>query len=182
LTNTHQIGNPIFMTSKKETPTTKPTLLEILLKIPENIGTPISLIIHTVIFIFFLSAPKALGVPADSVNIFFTTLLSLEAIYLAIFIQMSINQSNMEIQELQEDIEEIQEDVEEIAEDLDEINENVDEIQEDIEEIEEEEKISMSKENKKEIEANKLELAELKIQLAKILSELEKLNNNISKT
>lgn len=171
------------MTSKKETPTTKPTLLQTLLKIPENIGTPTSLIIHTIIFILFLSAPKVFGIPADSVNIFFTTLLSLEAIYLAIFIQMSINQSNVEIQELQEDVEEIQEDVEEIAEDLDEINENVDEIQEDIEEdtAEDEKIITLAMENKKQIAMNIQELTELKTQFAKILNELEKLNKKIEK-
>jgi methyl-accepting chemotaxis protein len=173
------------MTSKKETPTIKPTLLQTLLKIPENIGTPISLVVHTIIFAVFLSAPRVFGIPADSVNIFFTTLLSLEAIYLAIFIQMSINQSNIEILELQEDIEEIQEDVEEIAEDLDEINENVDEIQEDIEDIEEEieedDKVIAALENRKKIDANKEELDELKIQMGKILNELEKLNAKIGK-
>ncbi|MBC7471645.1 MAG: DUF1003 domain-containing protein [candidate division SR1 bacterium] len=169
------------MTSKKEISISKPTLLQILLKIPENIGTPISLIIHTVIFIVFLSAPKVFGIPADSVNIFFTTLLSLEAIYLAIFIQMSINQNNIEIQELQEDVEEIQEDVEEIAEDLDEINENVDEIQEDIEEdtAEDEKIVILAMDNKKQISINNRELAELKVQFTKILDELEKLNKKI---
>lgn len=171
------------MTSKKETPTTKPTLLQTLLKIPENIGTPTSLIIHTIIFVLFLSAPKVFGIPADSVNIFFTTLLSLEAIYLAIFIQMSINQSNIEIQELQEDVEEIQEDVEEIAENLDEINENVDEIQEDIEEdtAEDEKIVTLAMDNKKQIDANKVEIDILRMQLSKILSELEKLNAKIDK-
>jgi peptidoglycan hydrolase CwlO-like protein len=181
LTNRNQTGYSTNMTSKKETPTTKPTLLEILLKIPENIGTPVSLIIHTIIFVVFLSAPKVFGIPADSVNIFFTTLLSLEAIYLAIFIQMSINQSNVEIQELQEDIEEIQEDVEEIAEDLEEINENVDEIQEDIEEdtVEDEKIVTMAMQNKEQIATNSQELIELKAQFAKILNELEKLNQKL---
>ena len=178
----NQIAHATSMT-KKDIQTTKPTLLEILLKIPENIGTPISLVVHTVVFILFLSAPKVFGIPADSVNIFFTTLLSLEAIYLAIFIQMSINQNNIEIQELQEDVEEIQEDVEEIAEDLDEINENVDEIQEDIEEdtAEDEKIITLAMENQRQIDANKAELDLLKTQMTKILSELEKLNTKVSR-
>ena len=178
----NQIAHATSMT-KKETTITKPTLLQILLKIPENIGTPISLVVHTVVFVLFLSAPKAFGIPADSVNIFFTTLLSLEAIYLAIFIQMSINQNNIEIQELQEDVEEIQEDVEEIAEDLDEINENVDEIQEDIEgdTAEDEKIITLAMENQRQIDANKSELALLKAQLSKILTELEKLNTKVNK-
>lgn len=181
MTKINKKNKSVDMTSKKEISISKPTLLQILLKIPENIGTPISLIIHTVIFIVFLSAPKVFGIPADSVNIFFTTLLSLEAIYLAIFIQMSINQNNIEIQELQEDVEEIQEDVEEIAEDLDEINENVDEIQEDIEEdtAEDEKIVILAMDNKKQISINNRELAELKVQFTKILDELEKLNKKI---
>jgi peptidoglycan hydrolase CwlO-like protein len=73
-----------------------------------------------------------------------TTLVSLEAIYLSIFIQLSVNHqaralANVEkdIDEIQEDVEEIAEDVEEIAEDVEDIAEDVEEMQEDIDEIQE---------------------------------------------
>jgi uncharacterized membrane protein len=89
------------------------------------------------------------GVGFDKVLLILTTVVSLEAIYLSIFIQMSVNRQarrlrevSQDIEEIQEDVEEIQEDVEEIAEDvegiekdIDEIQENVDEIQEDVEDI-----------------------------------------------
>ena len=68
-----------------------------------------------------------------------TTVLSLEAIYLAIFIQMSLNRTReslagveVDIGEIQEDVGEIQEDVGEIQEDVDEIQENVDDLQGDL--------------------------------------------------
>ena len=48
-----------------------------------------------------------------------TTAVSLEAIYLSIFIQMSINRHSEDIEELQEDIEEIREGVDEIQENID---------------------------------------------------------------
>lgn len=49
-----------------------------------------------------------------------TTIVSLEAIYLAIFIQMTVNRSVESLREVEEDIEELAEDVEEIAEELEE--------------------------------------------------------------
>ena len=87
--------------------------LETLLLVPILIGTPISLIIHTIVFIIFLTAPKWTNIEADSINLLLTTIVSLEAIYLSLFIQMSVNQSNATISVIKEDVEEIQEDVEE---------------------------------------------------------------------
>ncbi len=94
--------------------------LETLLLVPILIGTPISLIIHTIVFIIFLTAPKWTNIEADSINLLLTTIVSLEAIYLSLFIQMSVNQSNATISVIKEDVEEIQEDVEEIQEDVEE--------------------------------------------------------------
>lgn len=45
-----------------------------------------------------------------------TTVVSLEAIYLSIFIQMTVNHQARELAELSEDVDEIQEDIEEISE------------------------------------------------------------------
>jgi peptidoglycan hydrolase CwlO-like protein len=78
------------------------------------------------------------GVSSITVLLFLTTIVSLEAIYLSIFIQMTVNQQAKELEEVSEDIEEIQEDVEGIQKDVDEIQEDVEEIQEDVEEIQEE--------------------------------------------
>lgn len=106
------------------------------------IGSIPSLIAHTVFFITCFTLPLFSIVNFDHMLLVLTTVLSLEAIYLAIFIQMSVNKSSEHIEdlkedvsEIQEDIDEIQEDIEEISEDIEEINEDIDEIQEDIEEI-----------------------------------------------
>jgi chromosome segregation ATPase len=77
------------------------------------------------------------GFKADTILLVLTTVVSLEAIYLAIFIQMTVNQNTESLEEVEEDLEDIVEEVGEISEDIDEIQHDVDEIQEDVEEISE---------------------------------------------
>src|SRR6185436_6172616 len=103
------------------------------------IGSPISIIVHTAIFIacFWLAASGWLE--WDKMLLILTTIVSLEAIYLAIFIQMTINYTTKELEEIGEDIEEVQEDIDEIQEDVDELQEDVEDISEDVEELSEEE-------------------------------------------
>lgn len=109
-----------------------------------SVGSVSSLAAHTIVFgSFFVSALLGL-VSWESMFLTLTTIVSLEAIYLAIFIQMSVNrqaQSLIEVEEgvaeITEDIDEIQEDVAEMTEDLGGIQANVVEITEDIEEIQE---------------------------------------------
>jgi peptidoglycan hydrolase CwlO-like protein len=72
------------------------------------------------------------GVSSSDVLLILTTIVSLEAIYLSIFIQMTVNQHAEELEEVSEDIEEIQEDVDEIQKDVDEIQEDVEDIQEEM--------------------------------------------------
>ena len=103
------------------------------------IGSIPSLIIHSVIFISAFLLPIFGLVAFDKMLLVLTTVLSLEAIYLAIFIQMSVNRSQEHIEDLKEDVNEIQEDIEDIQEDIEEISEDIDDIQEDIEDIAEEE-------------------------------------------
>lgn len=101
------------------------------------IGSIPSLVVHTIFFILCFALPVFHVVAWDHMLLVLTTLLSLEAIYLAIFIQMSVNKSSVQIVEIQEDIDEIQEDIEEISEDIEEISEDIEEINEDIDEIQE---------------------------------------------
>ncbi len=119
------------------------SLEDIAISFTKWIGSVGSLIVHTVLFIcaFVL---VLLGGKMDTVFLVLTTIVSLEAIYLSIFIQMSVNRNSQaianvekDIDEIQEDVEEIAEDVEEIAEDVEDIQEAHEEIQEDIEEIQE---------------------------------------------
>ena len=99
------------------------------------IGSIPSLIVHSIVFATAFLMPVFGIVSVDKMLLVLTTVLSLEAIYLAIFIQMSVNRSQEHIDDIREDIEEIQDDIEEISEDIDEIQEDIDEIQEDIDEI-----------------------------------------------
>ena len=105
------------------------------LKLTRWVGSPVSIIIHTIAFVvcFLLAFFGFAG--WDRMLLILTTVVSLEAIYLAIFIQMTINFTTQSIQEVSADVGEIQKDVDEIQEDVGEIQKNVDEIQEDVEDI-----------------------------------------------
>jgi len=107
-------------------------------KITSGVGSPTSIVLHTIFFvgIFLL---HFLGIAFGDILLVLTTIVSLEAIYLSIFIQMTVNKHSEDLEEVSEDIEEIQEDVGEIQEDVDAIQEDVGELQEDIEEIAEDE-------------------------------------------
>jgi uncharacterized membrane protein len=140
------------------------------------IGSTTSLLFHTILFIIFFILPF-LGVALERVLLVLTTIVSLEAIYLAIFIQMSVNKNTKDIEIIQEDVEEIQKDVEEIEEGIEEIEEDVDaiqkdvdEIQEDIEEIEED-----STEDQKTEEKEQATLSAIQATLAELHKEIEQL-------
>lgn len=125
-------------------------LENIAISVTRGIGSIWSVIIHTLLFAgAFVSI--LLGAELERVLLVLTTIVSLEAIYLSIFIQMSVNHQakalanvekdideiSQDVEEIAEDVEEIAEDVEEIAEDMEDIQENVEDIQEDMEEIQE---------------------------------------------
>lgn len=101
------------------------------------IGSTSSLILHTAVFIAFFLAVLVGLVTFETMLLVLTTIVSLEAIYLAIFIQMTVNRNTQSLRGVEEDIDEIQEDVEELGEDLDEIQEDIEEISEDLDEIQE---------------------------------------------
>jgi uncharacterized protein YoxC len=98
------------------------------------IGSLWSLLIHSVFFIIMMILPL-FNINSDRVLLVLTTIVSLEAIYLAIFIQMTVNKQGKELEEVSDEIGEIQEDMEEIQEDMDEIQKDVEDIQEDVDEI-----------------------------------------------
>lgn len=95
-------------------------------KITRWIGSPSSIMVHTVFFILML-ALRFFGVSSEDVLLILTTVVSLEAIYLSIFIQMTVNQHATELEEVSEDIEEIQENIDEIQEDVEDIQEEFEE-------------------------------------------------------
>ena len=152
------------------------------------IGSIQSLIVHTIFFVvsFGLSIFDLVGF--DKMLLVLTTVVSLEAIYLAIFIQMSVNKSHEHIEdlkedvtEIQEDIEYIQEDIEEISEDIEEISEDIDDIQEDIEDIAEDEDDEDHNERaknvmlKSNVSSNKNDIKALREMISNLQQQLEDL-------
>ncbi len=125
---------------KSESQKTKPTRA-FSERVTKWIGSTSSLVVHTFLFAAAI-ALIFLGVSTDSVLLVLTTIVSLEAIYLSIFIQITVNRQAESLEDVEEDIDEIQEDVKEISEDVDEISKDIDEIQE---HDEEEEKASLDK-------------------------------------
>lgn len=152
---------------------------EVALSVTRWVGSLESIIVHSTLFLGSFIAVQLGAVPFERMLLVLTTLVSLEAIYLSIFIQMSINYTTrsienveQDIEEIQEDIDEIQEDVDEIQEDVDEIQENVDEIQEDVEEMTEDEKAEDASQAGQE-----KTLDEIRTGLQKLMQDVEKLHN-----
>jgi uncharacterized membrane protein len=153
------------------------------------VGSTNSLLVHTSIFVFAFIL-YFYGIPMDSILLVLTTIVSLEAIYLSIFIQMSVNRQARrlidvarDVDEIQEGIDEIQEDVDEIQKDVDEIQGDVDEIQEDIDEIQEDVE-EIQEEDEKEITENKKEddtLVRMEETLGKLIEEVIELKKQQAK-
>lgn len=147
------------------------------------VGSVPSLIVHTLVFAGSFAIAFLGYADFDRVLLMVTTIVSLEAIYLAIFIQMTVNRQSKELHEVSEDVEEIHEeveeiskdveeiseDVEEISKDVDEISEDVEEIQEDVEEMSEDWDLDTKKKEHESPEA-------LRAQLRDILAKLEAMN------
>lgn len=104
-------------------------------KLTDWVGTPMSIIVHTLLFIAIF-ALGLFGISFESILLLLTTAVSLEAIYLAIFIQMTVNRNTQSLEDVEKDIDEIQEDVEDIQEDVVELGDDVEEISKDVDEIE----------------------------------------------
>lgn len=156
------------------------------LAITRWIGSPASIVVHTILFVLCFALVGLQLVGLNEMLLGLTTIVSLEAIYLALFIQMTVNfqaQSlaavEKDIDEMQEDVGEIQEDVDEIQKDVDEIQEDVDELQEDVEDISED--VEEMTEDEKEEEARKADqkktLADIQGDLRRLLADIEHLKD-----
>jgi len=146
-------------------------------KITAGVGSMTSLVIHTILFIAALLIGAEHILSWDTVLLVLTTGVSLEAIYLAIFIQMSVNQQSKVIKDVEHDVDEIKEDVDEIQEDVGEIQEDVDEIQKDIDAIEEDVD-EIQEDDEQESEEKKVyreTLATISSDLQRLLADIENL-------
>lgn len=128
------------------------------LKVTRWVGSPQSIVAHTLVFAACFAAVWANVLPFDRMLLILTTVVSLEAIYLAIFIQMSVNAQGEALSEVEHDIDEIQEDIDEIQEDVEEVLES-----------EEEDEARDIKEEKT--------LEELRAALALMMEKVDKLQN-----
>lgn len=134
------------------------------------IGSPASIVVHTILFIICFVLVWLGIVGFNEMLLALTTIVSLEAIYLALFIQLTVNYQSQSIAEVEKDIDEMQEDIDEIQEDVDEIQEDVEDISEDVEEMSEEE----LEEERRKVE-QKQTLTTIQNDLRKLMSDIEKL-------
>lgn len=94
------------------------------------VGSPTSIVVHTLVFLSSFATVLFGLIEFDRMLLVLTTLVSLEAIYLSLFIQMTVNYQAETIEEVEHDIDEIQEDIDEIQEDVEEMQEDVEEMHE----------------------------------------------------
>ncbi len=66
-------------------------------------GSTISIILHTTLFVCIF-VPVIFGWPLDTILLVLTTAVSLEAIYMSIFIQRSVNKQSARLDEVVEEI------------------------------------------------------------------------------
>ncbi len=116
-------------------PETSPAFVRAIERVIVWIGSPTSLALHTVVFAAFFTVPLTLKVSWDTMFAVLTNEVSLEAIYLAIFIQMSVNRQAASLKGVEEDVGDIQENIEELGENVEELGENVEELGENVEEL-----------------------------------------------
>ncbi|MBV9159410.1 MAG: DUF677 domain-containing protein [Candidatus Kaiserbacteria bacterium] len=149
------------------------------LAITRWIGSTQSILLHTAFFAIMIFLLLKRVFPFDTLILVFNTAVSLEAIYLALFIQMTVNSQAESIQEVGKDIDEIQEDIDEMQEDVEEIQEDVDELQEDVEDIGEdvEEMTEEDKAEEREDEEQRKTLTDIQTDLRKLMDDIEKLKS-----
>ena len=135
------------------------------LQVTRWVGSPASIVTHTIVFVLSFLAVWLHVLSFDRMLLILTTIVSLEAIYLAIFIQMTINFTTQELEEVGQDIEEMQED-------LGEIQEDVGELQEDVEDIGEEEEAGEVAEQSRNAEQKKT-LDVIQGDLRKLMNDIE---------
>jgi low affinity Fe/Cu permease len=89
------------------------------------VGSIQSIVVHTILFLAAF-ALSFFGIGLDRILLVLTTIVSLEAIYLSIFIQMTVNKHTQSLKEVEHDVDEIAEDIEEIQDEVEELNEDQD--------------------------------------------------------
>jgi low affinity Fe/Cu permease len=100
------------------------------------IGSTTSLIVHTFLFILAFASHWLFGWPFDFILLILTTAVSLEAIYLAIFIQRSVNQQAERLEDVEESLDDVEKAVDDVEEALDDVEEALDDVEEGLDDVE----------------------------------------------
>jgi F0F1-type ATP synthase membrane subunit b/b' len=104
------------------------------------VGSTVSLLIHTIWFLLAFSSHWFFGWGFDFILLVLTTVVSLEAIYISIFIQRAVNQQSIRLHDVEESIDDVEEALDDVEEALDDVEEALDDVEETLSEEEEEEK------------------------------------------
>lgn len=75
-------------------------------RVAEWVGSTTSIIVHTFVFILIFST-YFIGVSFSNILLVLTTVVSLEAIYLSIFVQMTVNRHSRHLKKHSEHLEQI---------------------------------------------------------------------------
>ncbi len=134
------------------------------------IGSVQSLVVHTVVYASVFALGFLSVYPWEIILLVFTTIISMEAIYLSLFIQITVNRHQKELEEVSEDVEDIQEDIQEISEDVEDLGDDVEDIQEDIQELTEDEESEEERKTKQMVS-----LEQLTNDIQRVLKDLETL-------
>lgn len=101
------------------------------------IGTPQSIVAHTIFFTIMLLWCAFDPSRRDHILLVLTTIVSLEAIYQMLFLQLTVNLQGRELTQVKSAMEEVHETVEEMQETVGEVQETVGEVHETVEEMQE---------------------------------------------
>lgn len=108
---------------------------KLFIAVTEWVGTTQSIFVHTILFILCFSL-YFFGIKFSQILLILTTVVSLEAIYLSLFIQMTVTRNTESLEDVEEDIEEIQEDVEGIEGDVEGLEGNIKHIHANVRDLE----------------------------------------------
>lgn len=103
-------------------------IIDLPVRITDWIGSNSSIVFHSIFFVGIF-ALRIFHYTTNDILLILTTAVSLEAIYLAIFIQMTVNRNTQSLEEVEEDIEEITEGVTDMEKDIDSIQEDIDKLE-----------------------------------------------------
>ena len=100
-------------------------------------GSNVSVVLHTLFFLGALLSPVLFNLSFDTILLVLTTVVSLEAIYLSLFIQRSVNKQSIRLGDVEEALDDVEESVDNVEKALDDVEESVDNVEKALDDVEE---------------------------------------------